>query len=322
MIPEVLRDSRNVYPMLSTIVGLLLLSMCLSYAITHYKDFQLLRKISTLEFTSVYFLSMFSWVAYAWCNAVLYSVLGIKLRFKEWFSLTMMTTFANLFVPAGTGMGAKAIYLKQKHALGYSYFISLSSGLLLLTMLVNAVIGLSSCLILNLFYNVSSVPLTILLSGILVGGFLLILLPGNICLSNRKPFNRLEHLIKGWESFASHRGAQIRISAVTVVRLALLSIIYYLVFSAMNVDAEWLSCWIVASFGTIARLVNITPGSIGIYEYSVGLSAEAFGIPLAAGVTVALVHRAISVLIVLPFGALSILLLWWNRNDRGSEPPG
>src|SRR3990167_10344315 len=60
----------------------------------------------------------------------------------EAFYVSVISSIGNFFAPAGTGFGIRAIYLKKKHGLPYSEFMSTLSGNYILVFLTSSFIGL------------------------------------------------------------------------------------------------------------------------------------------------------------------------------------
>src|SRR3989344_4422755 len=71
----------------------------------------------------------------------------------EAFYVSVISSIGNFFAPAGTGFGIRAVYLKKKHGLPYSEFISTLSGNYILVFLVNSLIGLLALYLLRDEYN-------------------------------------------------------------------------------------------------------------------------------------------------------------------------
>lgn len=66
----------------------------------------------------------------------------IKLEFKEWFGLSVITTMGNYLTPFRGGAVARAVYLKKIHQFSYSYFLSTLAGIYIVIFLVYSFIGL------------------------------------------------------------------------------------------------------------------------------------------------------------------------------------
>ena len=49
---------------------------------------------------------------------------GINLNFFEYFSISIITSFGNIFLPMKGGAGFRAVYLKSRYDFDYSYFLS------------------------------------------------------------------------------------------------------------------------------------------------------------------------------------------------------
>ena len=69
---------------------------------------------------------------------------NINLKFKEWFGLSVITTFYNTITPFRGGMIAKAVYLKNKHKFSYTNFLATISGIYVINFFAESLVGLLS----------------------------------------------------------------------------------------------------------------------------------------------------------------------------------
>ncbi|MCP5095252.1 MAG: hypothetical protein GY943_06850, partial [Chloroflexi bacterium] len=69
-------------------------------------------------------------------------VFGVQLRIREWFGLAFITTMGNYLTPLSGGMVARATYLKVRHSMPYSQFLSLLAASYLMIFWVAGVLGL------------------------------------------------------------------------------------------------------------------------------------------------------------------------------------
>src|SRR3990167_572773 len=80
----------------------------------------------------------------------------------EAFYVSVISSIGNFFAPAGTGFGIRAVYLKKKHGLPYSEFISTLSGNYVLVLLINSLIGLVALYLLRDQYSVQFLALVMI----------------------------------------------------------------------------------------------------------------------------------------------------------------
>src|SRR3990167_9775983 len=80
----------------------------------------------------------------------------------EAFYVSVISSIGNFFATAGTGFGIRAIYLKKKHGLPYSEFISTLSGNYILVLLINSLIGLVALYLLRDQYSVQFLALVMI----------------------------------------------------------------------------------------------------------------------------------------------------------------
>ena len=90
------------------------------------------------------------------------NIFDVHLRFYEWFGLSVITTFANLFVPLSGGIIARAAYLKVRHGLTYTHFVSIFAA-------TNVILLILTCLWGTFFFILTSrCRLSYIISAILM----------------------------------------------------------------------------------------------------------------------------------------------------------
>ena len=289
---------------LSMAITVLLVAAGVFYVIRHARDFAALGNLSVVLWAEIGVLALGSPILLGWCNKVVVGVFGVDLRFSEWFGLTMVGSMANMFAPFAPGAGMRALYLRRVHGLAYVHFANCLAAPLLIGAMVNSSLALMALI---LVWRLHGAVSDALLAAVLVTfavPLALVLWPMRVGVPENKWLRRLASVINGWRTVVTRRMAVAELGAAMVVRTVLLTGIYHLLFDAIEAPAPWLACLTIASLGSVARLVNITPGSLGIYEAVLMMTSTSFGISASAGMMVALVHRLVSSLLIILSGSL------------------
>jgi hypothetical protein len=229
-----------------------------------------------------------------------------SLRLREYLSLAVSGYALTSMVMPGSGYAMKTLYLKQRHGLTHSDFFSISLVVLLLAISMSGLLALVGIGLAPLAWSATSLMLTLLALGMLLGPWLLLY-----------QFKRLE----GLPFIAKTRLSQVSFSAilddVARFRIAVLGQLlrvmlsfagFGLLFEAMLSESLFVG-GLIDSFSMLLRLVHVIPGNIGLYEWTVGVLTAGLGFTISAGLLVAAAYRVISMLAILCSSAILRLLM-------------
>ncbi len=289
---------------LSVAITVLLVAAGVFYVVRNARDFAALGNLSVVLWAEIGALALVSLILLGWFNKIVVGVFDVDLRVSEWFGLTMVGAMANMFAPFAPGAGMRALYLKRVHGLAYVHFANCLAATLLITAMANSALALVALILVWRLHGAVSDALLAAALVIFAVPLALVLWPMRVGVPENKWLRRLASVINGWHTVVTRRVAVAELGAVMAARTLLLTGIYHLIFDAIDAPAPWLACLTMASLGSVARLVNITPGSLGIYEAVLTTTSAAFGVPVSAGLMVALVHRLVSSLIIVASGVV------------------
>ena len=85
---------------------------------------------------------------------------GIDLHFFEYFSISIITSIGNIFLPMKGGAGFRAVYLKSRYDFDYSYFLSSLAANYLVVFGVSSAVALGCLALFYLDSGVFSFPAT------------------------------------------------------------------------------------------------------------------------------------------------------------------
>jgi uncharacterized membrane protein YbhN (UPF0104 family) len=274
------------------------------YIVRHADQFAAVGRLSGGQCAAVSGLALVSLVLLGWSNKLVVRVFEIDLRFSEWFGLTMVGAMVNMFAPFAPGAGMRALYLKRVHGLAYVHFANCLAAPLLVGTMVNSLLALVALGLLWARHGPVSSALFALVLAAFLGPLALVLWPVSVKAPDRKWLRRLAMLVNGWRTVATNRLIVMQLGAAMAARALLLTVVYAIILSGIGVRAPLLACLTMASLGSVVRLINVTPGALGIYEGVLMAISSTFGIPPSAGMMVGLVHRLVSSVIILASGAV------------------
>ncbi|MFW5799563.1 MAG: lysylphosphatidylglycerol synthase transmembrane domain-containing protein [Spirochaetota bacterium] len=236
-------------------------------------------------------------------------VFNIKLRFKEWFGLTIINTMFNLFMPARSGMVVRAMYLKNRYDFSYSHYVSLIAGSYVIFFYATGIVGLILSIILYMCGIYTDIKIILIFTGLLgitiIGTLILfIFIKANIKLKSEKINNAIIKIKEGLNYFKNNKKLIFIISGLHLLFYVFMGLRLYWVYKSIGVDVEYTGIYIVVLITGFSMIISLTPGNIGIKEGIIGLSATLLGIPLNIAILGAAIDRIVEVIIVLILGSI------------------
>jgi uncharacterized membrane protein YbhN (UPF0104 family) len=279
------------------------------YLAAHWQDVKALLKLNAFELTVIYFASLVGTLNNAVVVMAILGPIGVRTFFGDMILLQNACMLLN-YVPMKFGTLFMANYLKRHYRLKYSQFGTFS---VFLTLLLSAAACLTGVFAVILVYGLDSVQKQILAGVFLVcltASVFMIFIP----LPVPKGSSRLAVLFR---DFLLSRSAVIKAKRslftatffllfnfiITAVRLAI-------IYHGMGVKVHPAGFLILGALGYIVLFVNFTPGALGIREAVLGAGAVILGIPLEAGITAALIDRAITLSWAFVVGGVCAGWIW------------
>jgi uncharacterized membrane protein YbhN (UPF0104 family) len=294
---------------LRTLITLSIIFIFLAYFLANRNKFEPLRHLN------IYLLALI-----AAANIAFIYVNGIFTKFilepfkkfisiSEAFYISVISSIGNFFAPAGTGFGIRAVYLKQKHGLPYSEFMSTLAGNYVLVLLVSSVVGLCSLFWLRESLNGQYIVLAAAFGGMFVLSMALIFLtrskPPRTTLG--KSFstylkNGFSRAIYGWGKISSDKMLVLKLLGITTFNLLISAIMYWAIITSVHLSIGLPELLLFTVLGTLTIFINITPANLGIKEAIYIFSASVLDFSVSQILLIALVDRGVQ---------FSVLFLLW-----------
>ena len=250
-------------------------------------------------------------------NYFFYRALDVFLTFNESIGLAAVNTLANQLPFAG-GLVAKGIYLKQRHQLAYTHFLSATMALYVCFVAVNGAVAL---MILGYWALGSGVrvPLALILgfSG-MMASVASLWFPMDVLFLPGKIGKRLMKLAEGWRVLSENvylvgvmTGFQILMTLVFAARL-------WIAFHALSQDVTYAQCLLFSSATVLTRLVNIAPGGLGVREGIVAGVASLLGFEAGVSAVAVGLDRLVATSVVIVLGAIYTYIL--SKKVTDAEP--
>jgi len=234
---------------------------------------------------------------------------------SEAFYVSVISSIGNFFAPAGTGFGIRAIYLKKKHGLPYSEFMSTLSGNYILVFLTSSLIGLISLYLLKDQYNGQYLVLALVFGLVFIVSLALSLI--RIKLPNVEPaqakkvnpmINNLYRVLYGWSKIAADRQLVFKLAGLVIANLVVATLMYWAVITSLGLTAKLPALLLFTVLGSFTIFINVTPANLGIKEAVFIFSSTVLGFSVSQILLIAIVDRGVQFVVLISLWLLSVRL--------------
>lgn len=252
---------------------------------------------------------------------VILKAFGLRLTFKEWFGLPVMTTLGNYFLPLRGGAGLRAAYLKKRHDFALTDFLSSFLAIYLVVLMVNAVVGLTVLLFLKSWRGPGGMVVSLFCGCVLAGTILVTLFPLKTDWFERMGLGFMVRLIEGWQKIREHPGVVAKLFLLSAANTFTGVLVIWVGFIAMDVSAGPAGAALVVAFQALTLFMSITPGGLGIQEAVLVFTAQAVGVSPAQGLALAVAVRAVTLFWTLLLGPIFSYLLFKKPGPATPKEP-
>lgn len=279
------------------------------YVYFHWQDFANLKLVNPLLIIIIALLTLLFSFTYGVVIKYILKAFNRKLRFNEWFGLSIITGFYNIIAPVTGGLVPRAIYLKKKHRFPYPLFISSLSGIYVTHFFSGSILGLMSIFLINRAYGKFNLP-------ILLAFLIMFLLTSSLILFSpkikRTRFKILNHLISvtnGWHLISKNKKAIFVASLMAAFQTIINMLGILLAFNIFGINITLVQAFFLSCTGFLGGFVVTTPGIVGVSEVIAVYSSAVIGIPIVQSLAVALISRVISTATILAIGPVYSYML-------------
>lgn len=297
---------KKIIPYLITLIFLLI---GLNYFITNYPKFRQISVVSWLSVLGIIVTYLIVYILNALVFKTLLKIFCIPLTFPEAIALSFITLLGNYILPGVGGMGLRAAYLKKRYHFPVSQFMSTIAATALITVTVNALIGLLAFF--YLFYTRGLYNWLILgiLAVIFTGCVLVIIFPFKPLRSNYFLVRKFNEALEGWQRISKNK-RRLRNIALIIIGISIVMIMnLYFTFRVFMVTVKPLDTMLISSLDTIATLINITPGALGVSEGVVVFISRVLNYLPVITLTSVMIRRVVAFSLTIIGGSLSSFFL-------------
>ena len=219
----------------------------------------------------------------------------IRLSFREWYGLSVISIFWNIVLPFRGGAGVRAVYLKKMYHFSYPSFVATLAALYFITFFVNSIIGVFC--ILALYYGTKLLLAPLLLFFIVtlfVITFFMFFTPTIKSSCNNYYLGKLKQALDSWNIIRSNRVLLLRLTVIIIVYSLIGLLIVYFSYHAIGSEIKIFQCLLISTLFCFSTLIKITPGALGITESIMILTGQLFHVSPAQSLLAAALLRSVN----------------------------
>jgi len=309
------RSANNLKNFLPYIFSLVIL---VGFIIYLYQNFEQYRQLLQLSLNSIFVLiglSLLLLAGQGLINYFLYRALNASVSLNESIGLSTINALANQLPIAG-GIIAKGVYLKKKHQLTYTHYLSATLALYTGFVAVNGFIGLIILLYLALSSGI--LPPLILIIGFsgLTASILLLWIPTNIPFLPDRWQKKLIVLMEGWQILSQNPILLVQLIGIQMTLVLVVAGRLWVSFHILSQDISFPHCILLSAATILTRLISIAPGGLGIREAIVAGVAATFGFDAGISMVAVGLERLVATLVVIILGTTYTYILSYDLVNR------
>ena len=241
-------------------------------------------------------------------NFFLYRGLGVPLTINEGFGLASVNSLANLLPFAG-GMIANGIYLKRKHQLAYTHFLSATMALYVCFVAANGVVGLALLRYWKLV-DKTNLPILLFIGFLVMAASIIVLwLPLDLDLVSDKWQQRLLQLMQGWYILVKNRWLIAELVGIQLLMTLIFAARIWISFHLLSQNVTLAQCVLFSAATILTNLVSITPGGLGVREVIVAAVATVLGFDADISILAVGIDRLVATLVIIILGTIYTYVL-------------
>jgi len=296
----------NRIPFLVSLVALLAIIV---YITANRENLELIRQISLINLVILLCIRLAFLVENGIGLDLLARKFGVKLDLTEWFGLAMVTAMGNYLTPFYGGMFSRAVYLKQRHSLPYSSFLSVFTASYLIGFTWIGLVGIAGILLVGWQTQIFYWNLLAFFCIVSASTLFLMFGPHVKMRTGGRIGKAIANALDGWDLIRRDFVLIAKLSGLGVVNLLTIALGVYVSYYALGSQVSFGVVLLIAMMATFSLFVGITPGNLGIQEAIISLSSAYLGVGFNVGILASLLLRAVTLLIVFSLGPVFSYIL-------------
>ncbi|MEI6481165.1 MAG: lysylphosphatidylglycerol synthase transmembrane domain-containing protein [Candidatus Saccharibacteria bacterium] len=211
--------------------------------------------------------------------------------------VSLLSSIGNFFASSGAGLGFRAVYLKKKHDLSYSDYMATMYGNYLLIFIINAVIGITSLMLIGSNGSPQFVGVGLFFTGLLIASLILsFLIIPTIKIHNKylsAAAQTLRKMSDGWRLVTRNRKLLLHLSLLVMIQIILTVLIAWFELSSLSISIGFGQLLLFSVLGSLSIFISLTPANIGVKEAVYVVTATVIGLSTPQILSLALIDRGI-----------------------------
>jgi len=290
------------------------------YIKTHMPEFTALSFINAQLIPALILIQLGVSVALGLIIKYLLEPFGIRLGFKEWFGLSVVTTFYNTITPFRGGMVARALYLKERHNFSYTSFLATMSGIYVVNFFIQSTAGLLSAAAIYFQSGIFSPAISVIFGGFFLASLVMLMFSPEMPDSKNPVLNKAAQIFNGWNGIRKNRKIVITVVCTAFLQLFLTAAGLLISYKVFGIDVSIAQSVFLSSISLLGIVISITPGSLGVAEAITVFSSLALGITVAQSLSAAVLIRLTSLAVIFTLGPVySYILIKKDKKSAASK---
>ena len=243
---------------------------------------------------------------------------GLKLRFKEWFGLSAITTMGNYLAPLGLGMSLRGLYLKKKYKFPYGIFITTLATGYLTSFLMYSFFGLIIMVVAYFKYDFFNIILFLLFLITFLVCIVVILFSPKFNYKKNNFISKIINIVNNWNKMKKNYKLLIKLTFNDFLSLLIYSFRIFFIFYILGNKIPFISSTLISVLTLFSTIIGLTPAAIGVKEVLIIYSTTAIGKSLNLGIAVAAIDRFIAMIYVFVLGSIFSYFLLKNVKNKNA----
>jgi uncharacterized membrane protein YbhN (UPF0104 family) len=291
-------------------LSLVLVVGLIYYLGANWDDFGSAFDATWQQLAALAFCVLVTWVASSIQSLILLRFLGVRVGFWENLVLFVAMILGN-YLPMRLGSVIRMRYFKKIHDLQYGRFVGITGVKTLILLFFSCL-----CVGIGLIWLKGTEPVAIwAFMGLLVGMMMVsagaLLIPAY---GGDEPKNALARVLSdffsGFSILRSCPRLFWQLGGLVLVQFLMLAIRLRISFETINVELTPSLLFILAPATTLVAFLSLTPGNIGLREWTIGVIAMASGLDFGSSVFAASLDRGVLLVCTFLFGSAPLAYVW------------
>jgi uncharacterized protein (TIRG00374 family) len=225
----------------------------------------------------------------------------------------MVAAMLGNYLPGKFGTLVRMTYFKKVYGLNFSQFGGIIGSRLLALFFQTAIWGILAILFQEKSLTIDSKYLLFCFVSMLLISLVFYFMPK---FQFKEESNRIKrsfnNFMQGFNELRNRKIVFLKIMVLIFIQLCIVAARLNIVFDIMNINVSVSNLLLMAPVTTLVSFVNITPGSLGIREWMLGVISVATGINFKVGIFACTIDSVILMLCTFLFGTIALTYVFFR----------